>query len=171
MRPNRRPVIFARTGEITPPTMLQTLGRMIRWGGWVVWSEAKNQFPVLLMPFDLLHQRTNNLPTCQPTRFSKPFLPLGSNRLYLAKDETKFVSQARLILDLSHLLFHLLDAFPHACDARLKLGFVDHSFSITVNQAGNPLSKPSETGLKLSEFRRMSFGKQALAIFLFQSRR
>src|SRR5258708_34340230 len=98
-------------GIATPPTMLQTLGRMIRWGGWGSWSDAKNHVHVLLMHFDTLHQRTNKLPTCQPIRFSKPFLHLGSKRLYLAKDETKFMFQARLILDLSHLLFHLLDAF------------------------------------------------------------
>src|SRR5437016_4269523 len=29
-------------GVCTPPTMVQTLGRMIRWGGWGSWSDAKN---------------------------------------------------------------------------------------------------------------------------------
>ena len=74
---------------------------------------------------------------------------------------------ACFILDLSDLLFHLLDAFPHTSDARLKLGFVDHALSITVNHASNSLSKPSETGLKSSQFGRLLFGKQALAVFLF----
>ena len=73
---------------------------------------------------------------------------------------------ACFILDLSDLRFQLLNAFAHARDARLKLGFLDHAFSITVNQAGNALSKSSQTGLSEVEFRRLLFGKQALAVFL-----
>src|SRR5947209_285310 len=65
-------------GPITPPTMVQTLGRMIRWGGWGSWSDAKNHVHVLLIHFHTLHQRANKFATRQPIRFRKPFFHLGS---------------------------------------------------------------------------------------------
>jgi hypothetical protein len=62
----------------TPPTMLQTLGMMIRWSGWGSWSDAKNHVHVLLIHFDTLHQRANKFATRQPIRFRKPFFHFGS---------------------------------------------------------------------------------------------
>ena len=65
-------------GIITPPTMWQTLGMVIRWSGWGSRSDTKNHVHLLLIHFDTLHQRADNLPTCHPISESSPFFHLGS---------------------------------------------------------------------------------------------
>src|SRR6266566_2337617 len=60
-------------GIITPPTMVQTLGMVIRWSGWGSGSDTKNHVHLLLIHFDTLDQRADNLPTRHPISCSQPF--------------------------------------------------------------------------------------------------
>src|SRR3954462_11539738 len=64
-----------RTGEITPPTMLQTtlLGATLKRG----WTDSIHDAHLLLVDLDFLHQRPNDLPSRVPVRlFQHPGNPL-----------------------------------------------------------------------------------------------
>src|SRR5262245_57746003 len=63
---NRRLLMLARSGERTPPTMLQTtlLGAFLKRG----WTHAIHDADLLLVDLDLLHQSPNDLPPRRPVR-------------------------------------------------------------------------------------------------------
>ncbi|HEY6411386.1 MAG TPA: hypothetical protein VIY29_28330 [Ktedonobacteraceae bacterium] len=96
-----------------------------------------NLLLINLYPFD---EGTNDFATGGPISSMKSLFHARGEIFETAKDQAQFLFQSCFISQLLLLLFQLLDPFPHPCDTRFELCFVDESLTVAVNQARESLS-------------------------------
>src|SRR5947208_16687118 len=133
LTPSSRPwsAIFARSGESTPPTKLQTFFFEVRITR--VRIDSKDDIDLVLGYFDPLHEGPDEVPFVRPIRSLQAVVDVGRKVFQTANDQLQFCVHGRLICQLLALLLQTGDTLAQAGQPGLKFGLVDEPLRVTVD--------------------------------------
>src|SRR5215831_3871248 len=164
-------VRFIRTGEISPPTKLQTFffGIVITW----IWVDPKHDIDLVTRDFHPLDQRSDEVALARPIGGLQTVVEFGGKVLQPANNQLQFALQGGLLRQRLALLLQPGEALAQAGNPGLKLGLIDEALRVTVDQPGHALASLAD--LVFDGGKRCVFGArlglQAPPVFLRQSLR
>src|SRR5713101_6644017 len=123
--------MFARSGELTPPTILQTFFFGVRIAR--VRIDPKHDIDVIPGHFHPLHEGTDEVPLTRPIGVLSSAVDLGSTIFETSDNQRQFSLYGGLIFERLALCLYTGEALVHAGHPGLKLVLVDASLRITVD--------------------------------------
>src|SRR5512147_2871994 len=129
--------MLARSGLITPPTMLQTTlsGASLKRG----WTDSIHDADLLLIDLDLLHQGPNDLTSHVPVRLLQLLGNPPRELLQLADHEPEFRLLGGLADPLPALDLQLRQTLPRRQDPRLEFRLVEQAVAVGIDQSRDRL--------------------------------
>ncbi len=135
--------MFARRGEATPPTKLQTFFFGIRVSK--VRIDPKHDIDLILRHFHPLDQRTAQVPFTCPVGFLQAMEDFGSKVFQTSNNQLQFCVRGRLIREMLALLFKTGETLAQAGNPGLKLVLINKTIRIT------PTGKPPPLAVRLAK--------------------
>src|SRR5215467_2452180 len=131
-------VILARTGEISPPTKLQTFffGIVITW----IWVDPKHDIDLVTRDFHPLDQRSDEVALARPIGGLQTVVEFSDKVLQPTNNQLQFALQGGLLRQRLALLLQPGEALAQTGNPRLKLGLIDEALRVTVDQPGHALA-------------------------------
>jgi len=130
--------MLARTGELTPPTKLQTFFFGIRIAS--VRIDPKHDIDLIPGYFHPLHQGPDAIPLARPVGCLQSAVDFGRKIFESANNQLSFRLQGRLIRPRLTLLFQAGEALTEADKPGLELVLVDEALRLAVDQPGDALT-------------------------------
>ena len=136
--------MFARRGESTPPTILQTF--FFRVGLHRTLIDPEHHMYQVMRHFHPLDQGADQLPLAQPVGGLQACVYSCSELFEAPNDQAQFRLQGGFIGETLALLFQMSDPLAQAGDPGFEFLFLDEPLGITVNQPGKALPEFPQLG-------------------------
>src|SRR5215813_8466968 len=129
--------ILANSGEITPPTMLQTAPCGARFKRELIYPE--HNIHLAFLDFHSLDQGPNKVTLAVPVGLIQSILDFQGEVFQSTDNQLQFRLQLGLIGEFSCLFLQFRYAFFQPRDPWFKLAFINQTLSITIDEPGCPL--------------------------------